>query len=644
MSRRWIVLGTGIAAGCLVALLWRIGLVGSEGGRDPRADRAATAGADARPADSLALLEAGGERPAPRSPDSEASSASLPELYVPDFGPDLARPTARARFDLRDAHGAPLEGAVLVGAELRRKTGEGWVGHPAVLEPAESRVRCEGPGGSGLPPGEYELDLRAGPYGELREPFTLAAGVSLERTLALPRWRRILRLAIQDNLGRALARITQAPEYLYEIPGPAETPAPAIYSYLSRSRRGWEAYYETDEGAYHVRVFAGLPARIKIDVEKQRYGRDAIVLESDFSGPEWDDYPIVLEPVPGLDGLMSSWVDVNPDDPGSKSLLTAPIQPPPPRADPRDLTGMLRGRIRVIVQVDSPLPVRMISESGTPHRAGGDIVDRSLWETDDLWFMDVMLSPGDGELPTRVGFTDDFLFRDEVPLQPIRPLPEITPEMWGRTSFDYRVRLEAIPAVIDVVPPTPTLDAYARSVEIAIGSGEASSERSIAIDRDASGRFRVRTGLAPDLARELAVSARARVRFRGGDGEGFGIARTLGDGDRAALCGGALRLDGGGEGLVLRVVGADRVGVAGVAGAIVPVRQVPSAEDTLRPRAELQSDSDGYAVLDTLRLRAGDRYALFLFGPGDDPHPRRRIDFLAAAGVTDLGVIRLPLP
>lgn len=620
------VLLIGLAACLLVAAgLWLISL-GTEH-TDSIAFSRTAAGRAADPTSRQDSLEAGKEAPGLTREESAAGTTSLPALHVPDYGPDLRRPSARAVFDLRDARGEMLEPAVPIGVELRRKVGEDWVSHPVSLVPEASRVLCDRPGGTGLPPGDYELDVRAGPYGALREPFTLLRDDLLQRTLAFPHWRRIIRLEVQDNLGRPLARITQAPEYVYEI----EDPAPTLH-YLSRSRRGWEAYYETDGGAYFLRVFAGLQAKVKLDVEEERYGRGAIVLESDFSGPEWSAYPIVLQPVPGLHERMDaeSWVDVNPDDPGSRSLLALPIIAPPPRLDPQDLGDMLSGRIRMIVQVDTPIPVRMESESGTPHRAGGDIVDRTTWETDDLWFMDVMLNPGGGTLPTAGGFTDDFLFRTEVPLQPVHPLPKISPEMWGKTSFSYRARLEATPVLVDVVPPTPTLAAYARIVEIVVMQGQ-HSFGSIAIEADAAGRFQVRTGLSPEAAEKLTELASVMVAFCGGAEDRFRVGHALDATARASLVRGSLMLDGTGEGLVLRVVDARGIGIAG---AVAKVVRSGETEEV----AAVWSDSDGFMLDDGARLAAGRRYVLSLSSPRHEP---LRVDFEAAPGVTDLGVIRL---
>ena len=645
MTDRRILLGLAGAA-CLLAALWF--LWDPTDGPSPAMPAGSAAEADLAP-----TLERASESPAPpreAEPVAAPSGASLPALHVPDYGPDLARPTARALFELRDARGQPLEGAVLEGAELWRAVGEEWVAHPVALDPTASRVACEGPGGSGLPPGDYELDLRGGPYGCVRTPFTLLAGATLERTIELPHARRVIRLELQDELGHPLPRITQAPEYTYEAPAPSwparrvlgapEAPVaplvadpPAFGRLFMHSRRGWDAYYETDGGAYHVRVFAGLPAKVKLDVEKWRYGRDAIVLESDFKAPEWSAYPVVLQPVPGLHETMDAeaWVDVNPDDPGSRSLLAAPILPPPPRFDPQDVSDMLGGRIRMIVQVDTPLPVRIESESGTPHRAGGDIVDRTLWQTDDLWFMDVMLHPGGGTLPTRVGFTDDVLFFDEVPVLPVRPLPEITPEMWGKTSFEYRARLEVAPIVLDVVPPTPTLAAYARAARVEIGG----PERSFEILPDRAGRFSVRSGLSPGRARDLAAGAPASVTLLGGGETGFRIDRELDEPERAALVRGAIELGKGGRGLVLRVVDGARNGVAGVTGTIAPLASGAEA------RAAIRSDSDGYVLLDAARLAAGERHVLLVSAPGLED---LRVDFEAAPGITDLGVVRLRAP
>jgi hypothetical protein len=262
----------------------------------------------------------------------------------------------------------------------------------------------------------------------------------------------------------------------------------------------------------------------------------------------------------------------------------------------------------MIVQVDTPIPVRMESLSGYAHRAGGDIVDRTLWQTDDVWFTDVMLHPGGGSLPTSLTFTDDFLFRASVPLQPLRPLPEITPEMWGKTSFWFRARVEATPVEFEVVPPTPTVAAYARAVEIAAEGADPPA--AISLGPDDTGRFRVRTGLSPGVERvelEIAFVGGGERPFRAG----------------ASLAGGSIEWEGA-VGLVLRVIGEDRGGIAG-------------ATATLEAD-EIRSDGDGYCLDDAIRLTPGTRHSLRIYSPR---HEDLRLDFEATQGITDLGVVRL---
>jgi len=317
------------------------------------------------------------------------------------------------------------------------------------------------------------------------------------------------------------------------------------------------------------------------------------------------------------------------------------------------------------------------------------VLERAGWPADELWFMDVMKDPHAPEeerdlLSARCWFTDDFLFLAEAPLL------EITQETAGRSSVQFRVALAATPVVLDVVPPSPTIAAYARRVRLSIASAaespgaqalragvpawlagnagaEPAPERTIEVAKSDAGLLRIRTGIDADLARALLADARATVAFLGseGEGEGFKIARALDDVERASLARGSLELAGGGAGLALRIVDADAVGAPEVHAALVPLAQAARAEETMRaclappdgdaerPSLEqcahrigvqgvLVSDRDGYALDDRLRLAAGERYALWLFWMRGETLAAARVDFRATAGITDLGVVRLP--
>lgn len=691
MSKRTALLALASAVLLAIALAWLLVDDSAQPGgvhADTQPPTPGTAPTPAQPDHPQPASSASG--PSQRTEFESARSTPTAEyaLHVPDYGPALQRPFARAEFELRDARGEPLEGAVLVGAELWRKVGDEWVRHEAELDRALSRIECKGAGDGGLPPGEYELEVRAGPYGALREPFTLARGDALWRTLELPNRRRIVRVRFEDSRGQPLKRITQAPQYVYEpvelvdvprsrvgAPPPpeigllqfiapnAEAAAEEANSLPPMSRAGWEAYYETDRGMLCVRVFAGLQSKLTIDLESWRWGRGRVVLESDFFGEEWEGYPVALDPIPGLDEQMATWVQVNQGDPGLNSLLGAPINPVAGGSDPDDLSDLLPGYVRVVVKLSSPAPVRMLSEAGTPRRASSEFTARAPWAADDVWFMDVMRDPEIETLSARFSITDERLLFVEAP--PIE-LPRASDQRRIETSF----RVDAIPVSLELVPPGATLAAYAQSVDVSVVAGGAGAERSLSIARDRGGSLRVVTGVTEEFARALLAQTALTLRYRSGDGPTFEARHELTNVEREALISNGLRLEALGDGLVGRVVDGALEGLAGVWCVVVGEDQLATAEQMRRssianaeagPTAAaqaarqiagltgwldgenvVQSDRDGYLLDDRLRLTRNRRHGLFFFWRQDSGLRGHRIDFVATDGVTDLGAVRLP--
>jgi hypothetical protein len=696
MTRReaWIG-GIAAALGALGAWLW---VAGGDRGSVAQGVRGGSAETSALAPPKTQTLDAveesadatGGVRADARVEPS-ARDARTASLYVPDFGAALQRAAASAVFELRDARGAPLEAEALTGpgatAELRRKTRSGWSRRPVGFD--GSRLVCSGPDGAGLPPGEYVLEVRAGPYGDLEAPFELVRDEKLERTLEFPRWRRVVRLELADWQGTRLTKITQRPRYAFDPParavrsargaaGPAAllagVGAADASSPLVGSSLGWEAYYLTDEGSFCVRVFAGLPARLSLELEPALYGRRTIEFESDFTGPEWDSFQVVLEPLPDLDSRMSSWVCVNPDDPGSRSLLQAPTVQVARAPDPWDLSGMLPHRFRVIVEVDAPAPVRMLSEAGLPIRAPGDV-----------WYLDVQRIPDADSLRIRYAFTDDFLFHAAP-----RPLDLKATDLSAAIVRD-RVRLEGAAIEFEVTPPTPTLAAWATRAQLSIAGDPPWTERAATLVRGADGVFRVRSALSAADASALATKAQATIRFQAGDERVFATRRNFDDAQRALLLGigGTLSFPvaaGEDGGLVCRLVDRDLLGVADAhvvwvdetrvgpvdellalvrqdndaarraseTGAPPPMDEgaAARARDFARRLVEraggsgqevAASDGFGYVVDDRVRLAASRRHALVAVWI--DNHGALRdhfVRFVSSEGVQDLGAVRLP--
>lgn len=602
------------------------------------------------------------------------------EIITPDYGAALKSVEACAVFELRDAKNQVLEGEVVDGVELWRKSGEEWVRHDGARFDSEaSKVHCGTPE-KGLPEGEYELDVSGGPYGVKRVPFTLRGGEFPIRTVTLPHWRRIIRLRFADSSGKTLARVTQAPRYRYTSPKlpprgsgrvmPEQLLADVQLAAFRQSltiphienRVGWEAYFSTDRGGMWLRVFAGLKATLFLDFDPARYDRIPEAIESDFSGSEWDDYPVLLSPKEGLAEKMKTWVHVNPDDPGKRSIRGARANRIGSPGNPKDMSDLLPGRMRVIVKVVAPMDISLRSTAGVPRKVERAFLSHDMQNCNSVWYLDVMRQNPDKVETVTVWFEDDSLF---VSKKHTLSLPPRTP---SELTSEHQIVVAASPVLLETTSLPPTLAAFTNRIDVSLPN--VYEKPMVALIRpQKSGYGQIETALGEDALEALAEKGRVAVVYSGPSSGHYTVQRELDEETRAQLFGGTLVLGAPSRGFACRLVDSHLDGSPGVPAVLLRRQHVEIARKARaflasgKPKSSapadvfghlarnggnwyaaetrIGSDNHGYLFHSGFAFEVGEAYSLMLLS-GPEDKPLLRIDFTAGEGFVDLGAVKLP--
>lgn len=322
------------------------------GGNAPSSSAASTPGEplqlrDARaaaPAEVAAPLKTVPEQGA-AEPNQEAEHIPEP-LHQPDYGELLRRGGASAVFTLRDAQGAMLvEPPERV--HLFRNLGQYWLIDQC--EYVDGEIRCVGLSGTGLEPGEYELEIDARRYGRLQHKFRVTRGQNLSGEIRTPYWRRIICLKFVDPNGEPVKWIHRWPRYrelstdqdASQLRASRHSPPTTLHApgrrQDTRSREDTRIHYErgsslvdlgdngegpfaTDEGRVYALVYAGARASLVSEFLAAVWGTEGETYESTFDSPEWDAKFVVLP----ISDQLAAHVErkgAKSYDPGRRSLL-----------------------------------------------------------------------------------------------------------------------------------------------------------------------------------------------------------------------------------------------------------------------------------------------------------------------------------
>lgn len=321
--------------------------------------------------------EAGEAAQLPAFIDDDPVVACQP-LWTPDLGAAIQRGQSRVEFELLDAKGQALEPGIEIGFELWRKLGKFTLQEGARLSATRGTLICDGVDQGGLEPGDYELTLYCGPYGQTKREFHVGRGEHRSERVELPNWRRIVTLCFTDTAGNALPYLSLPPRY--NPPGVSATvvqrsqpnailrdpPTPyrdgygsggGRYSTTRRVRPSAPGTlrFPTDGGRWYVRVFAGGSGEITLDLDEPMFGTTRWQVRGTFTEPEWDNYKIAFDVPADFVAQMEKREQRGAENPGNKSVREPPAAPREP--DLYDVSTLAEGWQRLVVTLNAPFPV-----------------------------------------------------------------------------------------------------------------------------------------------------------------------------------------------------------------------------------------------------------------------------------------------
>jgi hypothetical protein len=615
------------------------------------------------------------------------------EDWQATFGPELQRGNASAEFALRDAKGHELEVAELRDLQLHRKAGTWW-------EIAEARfvgssVRCDGLASLGLDAGSYELELDLGVYGKIQHAFDLKPGEQLKGELKTEVWRRIICLKFVDAKGNALPWLPDVPTH--DVVRPAnnfskrEVPPRILRDPPSNSSgrggAGGFAYrrargggskirtprYDTDDGRWHVRLFAGASGKLYCPLSDELLGKAELLFEEDFTQAHWDEHPVELAPTEAYAEGTENRKSLNAKDPGSRSLITRAVNPPAPKLDYAEESTIAEGCWRAVIKLDASVEVNANSRALDGNSSiTGSSVSRLQRDGNTFWF----------DLPYHC--RAEFVWQSPVVLFSL-----------GRShTFVRSGRVTIVEHKFDLVPieiawPCET----AKALTVCVNAWCDRAQNTFPVRRWAKDKpltlYLERAFLRQQTARSLSLALQHGTANRNLSTVLYG-AVTLDEGTLKSVLDGKATVEATWSGLIWRSVNAKGEPLPWVEASLIPSGDVESAIHARRawmgvrkarlaenaaytPDFDAEQDDVNTVLKDSSAidwvdrkgawyntharalaagagynafsdaLKEGERYTLFLWSNSrDELRPDKRIDFVATEGVTDLGVIVLP--
>ena len=575
----------------------------------------------------------------PFRPEDDDVAASLGAPIVPEYGPLLERGRSKLSFQLQDARGEALDsrGWSRVRKELFRREGSWWQSVDVHFDSRKHRLLA-GHRGHSLEPGDYELEVAAGSYGKIKTSFSVdRSGADRELFLRFPGYRRIVTLVFVDQDGNAIPYLPNvprfecatteiiryrrgAPEVLRDPPGRMNHGFGMGGSSSSRRRyRTRNTRFPTDEGRYYLPVVAGREGKLLLDLDRKLFKTKNVRIKSDFDGPEWNAYEIVLERQEKYDEVIARYKTRTGFRPGNRKVFEEVISEKPVARgvkNPHDPETLGRRRWRMIVELEAPEGIEPVTLRNKRHKERLDLHSRGVWYGDYyLRKWEMSLGTSDGRF--------------------YRGPREVIPEGKARTITKLR-RVEAAAPLRLSLSSSPTLAAWARGVSFCF---RARNDRLLATlpfapeqapaERDGIVHS-YDSYLSPEWSESLAEWAKLVVCFGSkpssllrctGNGQfGTGGGRTnvwhlaLDSTERKEVAAGLVDLDlatllsRGGERnlLTFRCVGARDEGLSWVEASVIPARKVELVERMRSLARRLDEDDARPNVEKLLNRNAGE--------------------------------------
>lgn len=445
----------------------------------------------------------------------------------------LVSGTARAEFLLVDARGRRLPESVDIEASAFRLFEGVRLREKVNVDRARGVIEVTGHAGGGLEPGDYVLQLEAGPYAARWIDFSLARDDRLRRTITLDTWTRVVRLEFVDEAGNPIDRIPYEPRYKVEdlpleerafvdrpaailrAPPGLEEPGQSGFGLggSSGGRRARPRAWQTQEGAWYLTVVARSLGTLSLTLHKKDHGRESFEVESRFDQPHEDVHRIVLSYSEKARSKLARAAVGNPYDPGRQSSLSWERRRDA-EVDPAELPTELSGWARVIFRgVPSKLSLDVAGRlrGMSLHHMGFRYSDRRPRASNGVPYVDVDLRRSRRALDWR--WTDGALFESKDEGLTIEP----TGDRRGMTVIEKTVEISALPLEVRVEGVSPTFDAWARDLSMAWAGGPVADRMYAArrIPRERLDPFVVATARRVDTTDAELARRSVSLRFRG---------------------------------------------------------------------------------------------------------------------------------
>jgi len=276
--------------------------------------------------------------------------------HSPEYGDFLQRAQGKLRINLLDSHGKKLKYGRFRSVKLWRIFNKTRIIEKVTYGKRKSLIASNGIDDLGLEPGEYELEIEAGPYGAFRHSFSLASDQHLQEELYTPNYLRIITIHLKNQDNEDIKDIEYWPRYYPEdeildkknYKTKMETVLKNPHTNVLRGsgligligggggrgcswRRRENFKYLTDGGKIHLEVIAGAQGKIVLTLDKKKYGKDKLELTGTFSENKWKHHIINIKENKNENAaslkLSEKYVILNPENPGNRNLFSNNSKP-----------------------------------------------------------------------------------------------------------------------------------------------------------------------------------------------------------------------------------------------------------------------------------------------------------------------------
>ncbi|MDC1142476.1 hypothetical protein OAU50_05250 [Planctomycetota bacterium] len=302
-------------------------------------------------------------------------------FHEPNYGHLLQRGKGVVSFELFDANNKRVNVGE-TSANLRRILGDFAITDECRIDRNINRIVCDGlstNGASpvGLEPGEYELTVTSGRWGNHRQRFHVMRGETRIERMQSEHFRRTICFYFADQHGQPVPWINGEPsvsctskELLpvsYGVPKddflklpPDKSSDLGMTGWGSSSSRRFRSdrtsyRYATDDGRFYFEVWAGAKNTVRFNLEESFWGTKEVVVTDTFIDSRWELYQVTLTLPDEFTTHVEKLNEYKLKTPGNRPEPTNPAKSKPVKPDYHPETAPIRSGLgRVIISIDGP--------------------------------------------------------------------------------------------------------------------------------------------------------------------------------------------------------------------------------------------------------------------------------------------------